>query len=135
MPSFNYERASYILAEAMVFGKKSTCQKYSIPSRTYEYWRARLRTDGQLSELYQQALKELKQEWQEDSIKTLKKGLNVIYKGLNNNPLEQSPKDAREIEAHAKYLDSLSRIIKSVGDLAISTHVLKEDEEEERSRL
>ena len=128
MPAFPYERASFVLAEGTIFGKKSACERFNVIGRTYDDWNSRLKTDEKLRRMYEDCLKEIKQEWQEDAVKALKLSLRTICQQLEFHPITRSPESVEEIEAWAKSMDSLAKIIKTVGDLTISTHVLKESE-------
>lgn len=130
MPNFPYSRAALVLAEASCFGKQLACSKYHVANSTYNDWKQRLGKDDKLAELYQETLSKLREEWQEDSIKALKKGLEIIYCGFENHPFEGKPVGDRQIEAWGRNIDALSKAIKSIGDLAISTHILKEDDED-----
>ena len=129
MPTFNYERASIALAEGVLFGKKSTCEKFNIPNRTYDDWHVRLKTDEKLIKLYHEAVKELKQQWQEESIQTLRMALYIFRQGLENHPFSRQPKDVAEMEVWSKSMDSMAKAIKSIGDLAISGSFLNDDDD------
>lgn len=129
MPNFNYERASHVLAEATLFGRKNVCQIYHVPQSTFDDWRKRSQTDEKLAELYNKALKELKQEWQQDSIKALKMALYIFRQGLENHPFSRQPKDIAEMEAWGKNMDAMAKSIKAIGDLAISGSVLNDDDD------
>ncbi len=128
MPAFPYERAALVLAEAMYFGKKSACQKYQVPRTTYTNWNKRLKTDNKLAHLVTIESEALSQQWQGDTIKCLKQTLFSIQQIMENHPFSHSPQTIEEIELWSKNIEALSKMIKSLGELAISGHVLLQDE-------
>lgn len=130
MPTFPYTRAALVLAESRYFGVKASCQKYRVPSSTYRDWKRRLETDDKLMTLYKNTAKELRNQWQESSVQTLNQAYLVIQEGLKHHPFRNSAKDPMEAQAWAKSMASLATMIKSMGDLAVSVDVLKEDEEQ-----
>ena len=84
MPAFPYNRAAFVLAEGMYFGKKLACKKYQVPKTTYTNWNKRLKTDDKLAHLVAIQSKALSQQWQEDSIRCLKQTLLCIEKAIEN---------------------------------------------------
>ena len=130
MPAFPYNRAAFVLAEGMYFGKKLACKKYQVPKTTYTNWNKRLKTDDKLAHLVAIQSKALSQQWQEDSIRCLKQTLLCIEKAIENNPFSHKPQNVEEIELWSKSIVALAQMIKSLGDLTISSHVMLEDESE-----
>lgn len=128
MPAFPYERAALVLAEARYFGKKLACQKYQVPRTTYTNWRKKLNSDDKLSEMVAIEAKALSEQWQGDTIICLKQTLFSIQTVLSNHPFPHPPQTTEEIELWAKSVEALSKIIKSLGDLTLGSHVLFEDE-------
>ena len=128
MPEFPYERAALVLAEAKYFGKKLACQKYQVPRTTYTNWKKRLGTDNKLASLVATESLALTQQWQSDTIICLKQTLFSIQKAMDNHPFSLKPQTVEEKELWAKHIEALSKMIKSLGELAISSHVLLEDE-------
>lgn len=68
--------------------------------------------------------------WQEEAVDTLRACLKAFKTHLAIASTEklETPRDR---EAWAKQMDSLAKAVKSIGDLAVSTHVLMEDEDYE----
>ena len=128
MPAFPYNRAALVLAEAMYFGKKLACQKYKVPRTTYTNWNKRLQTDDKLAHLVATQSSALSQQWQGDTIRCLKQTLSCIEQALLNHPFSHKPQNAEEIELWSKSIVALAQMIKSLGDLTISSHVMLEDE-------
>lgn len=125
MPAvFPYPRASLILAESNYFGRKATCQKYQVPSSTYDDWKARLKKDDQLIQMYNEELTKLREDWQEDTIRTLKKALSTVEQALINHPFKHEPKTVEERLVWAKNVEALAKVIGAVGDMAVGGHVL-----------
>lgn len=134
---FNYARAAKTLAEAAYYGKRSACSKFNVSLRTFDNWKARLKTDEQLISLYQQQrinyenkLDNLRDLWQEEAVGTLRACLGAIKTQIDNAP-KGKIETTRDREAWAKQMDSLAKAVKSIGDLAVCTHVLMEDEDED----
>ena len=124
MPKFPYHKAALILAEATYLGRLQTCQKYSVPKSTFEFWQNRLKEDRQLIELYKEHLEKLREKWTDDAVRTLKRTLQIISDGLENHPFSSPPKTIKDKEVWGKNMSAMSSLIKSVGDLNISTYVL-----------
>lgn len=129
MPEFPTQRASVVLAHGKLFTKKAACSLYDVASGTYDRWRNRLNTDPDFKEIYYEELDKLSNQWQGETVRTLKKGLEVTQQAFDNHPFRISPKNPKETFAWAKAADSMSKLIKSVGDLAISTTVLNDEDE------
>ncbi len=131
MPHFDYKRATKVLAEAEYFGKKLACQKYQVPSTTYNGWKQRLKKDKKLREMVAAESKVLSQQWQGETIKTLNFVLIQIQQAMKKAPTEFDFKSERGAEMWAKTVSSLAGAVKNLGELAIATHVLMEDESDE----
>lgn len=131
MTVFPYVKAAVVLAHADIFSKRSACLFYDVASGTFDRWRNRLKSDEKLRKMHQQEYQTAKDEWQEETSHTLKLGLLSLQKAFKNDIFEFNPKNARDREAWAKGVDSMAKAIRSVGDLAISTIVLNDDEDDE----
>ena len=112
----------------MYFGKKLACQKYLVPRTTYTNWNKRLKTDDKLAHLVAIQSEALSQQWQGDTIRCLKQTLSCIEQTLSNHPFSHKPQNAEEMELWSKSVVALAQMIKALGDLTISSHVLLEDE-------
>lgn len=128
MPAFPYERAALVLAEAMYFGKKLACQKYQVPRTTYTNWNKRLKTDDKLSRMVTIQAEALSKQWQDDTIRCLKQTLFAIQQTVKNAPFSHKPQTVEEKELWCKSVTALAQMIKALGELTISSHVLLEDE-------
>ncbi len=128
MPAFPYERAALVLAEARYFGKKLACQKYQVPRTTYSNWKKRLETDNKLAHMVATQSEALSQQWQGDTIRCLKQTLFSIQKAFDNHPFSHAPRTIEEKELWGKNVVALSKMITSLGNLVISSHVLLENE-------
>lgn len=134
---FNYERAARTLAESTYYGKRAACSKFHVSPRTFDNWKARLKTDEQLNSLYRQHLNNyekkldgLRDLWQEEAVGTLRACLKAIKTHLAITSTEKLA-TTRDREAWAKQIDSLAKAVKSIGDLAVATYVLIEDDDSE----
>ncbi len=131
MPHFEYERATLVLAEAEYFGKKLACQKYQVPPTTYNGWKQRLKKDKKLREMVAAQSQVLSQQWQGETIKTLNLALSQMQQTMRKAPTELDFKSERGAEMWVKTISSLAGAIKNLGELALATHVLMEDESDE----
>lgn len=131
MPEFPYRKASIVLAHGKLFTKKKACNIYNIKSSTYDQWRNRLNYDAKLQEMCDCELNKLANQWQGETVTALKKGLEVATQAFDNHPFRLPPRTNRDTEAWAKAADSMSKLIKSIGDLAISTTVLNDDDDDD----
>ena len=131
MPQFEYERSAKVLADAEYFGKKLACQKYQVPPTTYNGWKQRLKKDKKLREMVAAESQVLSQQWQGETIKTLNFVLIQIQQAMKKAPTELDFNSERGAEVWAKTISSLAGAIKNLGELAIATHVLMEDESDE----
>ncbi len=131
LAEFPYKKAAYILAYAQLFGKRSACDRYQIKSGTYDGWKNKLKKDEVLKQLYLQELDKLFSEWQGETVRALKRGLEVAYQGFDTHPFEKKPENIKEQLAWAKTMDATGRVIRAIGELAIGTHVLMEEDDEE----
>lgn len=128
MADFPYTKASIVIAHAKLFSKRKACDIYNVKSSTYDQWRNRLNSDEKLQQMCDHELKKLANQWQGETVTALKKGLQVANMAFDNHPFRLPPKTNRDIEAWAKAADSMSKLIKNIGDLAISTTVLNEED-------
>ncbi len=125
MPAvFPYPRASMILAESNFFGIKATCQKYKVPSSTYNDWKARLKKDDKLVQMYHEKLEKLREDWQEDTIRTFKIALSTLDQALINHPFNHQPQTVQERLTWAKNVEAVAKVITAVGEMAVGGHVL-----------
>lgn len=130
-PQFPTQRASVVLAHGKLFTKKAACSLYDVASGTYDGWRNRLNDDPDFKELYYQKLDELSNQWQGESVRTLQLGLMTTQEALKNHPFKKAPENYRDTLAWAKAADSMSKLIKSVGDLTIGTTVLLDEDDDD----
>lgn len=128
---FNYLKASQVLAHAKLFTKSAACSFYGVPSGTYDRWKNKLKTDQKLLNLYNSALIKLQEEWQGETVRALKKGLEVMYIAFENHPFDKKPVTSVEQRNWGYNVDSAGKAIKSIGDLAIGTKVLMEDDDDD----
>ena len=131
MGGFAYRRAALILAETQFLGTKAVLARHNIPKGTYDNWKQRLKTDPKLQKMYQQCLEEMTSSWQAEAIQTLKKAMEVTRLGLENNPFGDKPTKDRAKELWGKNMSAMSHILKTMGDLNISTHVLMEEDDDD----
>ena len=131
MPGFQYRKVALYLAEAQFTSRKAVIAKYKLSGNTYDMWVQRLRNDPELRDIYQTCLEEMTKSWQAEAVRTLKKAMEIALLGLENNPFEDKPRQDRSKEIWGKNMSAMSNILKTMGDLNISTHVLFEDEVEE----
>ncbi len=129
--NFPYRRAALILAEAQFRGVKGTITRHAVSRGTYDFWLQRLKNDDKLKKLYQEFLEKITSSWQAEALQTLKAAMEVTCLGLKNNPFQQVPKKEREKEIWGKNMAAMANVLKTIGDLNISTFVLMEDSEEE----
>jgi len=106
---FPYIRASQVLAHGKLFSKKNACKFYGVASGTYDGWNSKLKSDSELQNLFAIALKKLTEEWQKESINTLKKGLFALNTAFDNNPFETAPQNVNEARAWAYCVDCSGR--------------------------
>lgn len=131
MPEFPYRKASVVIAHAKLFTKNAAISFYSVRSGTYDYWRNRYNTDEKLQEMVAIELDKLANQWQGEAVRTLKNSLELVNKGIENTPFQLEIRNRFDVTAWANAMNSLSKVIKSVGDLTISTVVLNEEGDDE----
>lgn len=131
MTEFPYIRASQALAHGKLFDKRRACTFYDVKSGTYDGWVNKLKTDRKLMALYEDALTKLKNEWQTESINTLKKGLHALNSAFDHNPFKREPLTIPESRAWGYNVDCAGRALKGLGDLVIGTHVLTNDDDDD----
>ena len=71
-PRYTPDRASAMLAEAEYFGDRFACDKWDITSRCLYNYRAKLKTDKTLSDLFVLKKRILAIDWKSSTVKTLK---------------------------------------------------------------
>ena len=71
-PRYTPDRASMMLAEAEYFGDRFACDKWQITSRCLYNYRAKLKTDKTLSDLFTLKKRILAIDWKSSTVKTLK---------------------------------------------------------------
>lgn len=131
MPGFQYRKVALYLAEAQLTSRKAVLDKYNLSGNTYDMWVQRLKTDPTLNRAYERFLKKMTESWQAEATKTLKKAMEVACLGLENNPFGDKPRQDRAKEIWGKNISAMSQILKTMGDLNVSTFVLMEEDEGE----
>lgn len=131
MAVLNYYKASQVLAYGKLFSKSAACNVYDVASGTYDGWKNKLKSDDKLLELYEKELTELREQWKEECISTLKSGLNSIKIAFDNHYFHKRPNNYKDKIAWAKGVTAASLAIKSIGDLTIGTVVLSEEDDED----
>lgn len=133
MSEFNYLKASQVLAHGKLFTKAAACSFYDLPSGTYDNWKNKLKNgkDQKLLDLYNSALIKLTEEWQGETVRALKKGLEVLHLAFENHPFDKKPTTPVEQRNWGYNVDCTGKAIKSIGDLAIGTKILMEDDDVE----
>ena len=61
--TFPHERASFVLADAIIIGDKRAAEKHGLTERTILNYRKRLEGDVKLSNLFQEKVKAAESEW------------------------------------------------------------------------
>ena len=87
-------------------------------------WQSRLKKDDKLIQMYNEVLKKLKEDWQEDTIKTLRNALLTVDQALLHHPFKHEPKTVEERLTWAKNMEAMAKVIKAVGEMAIGGNVL-----------
>lgn len=131
MAEFPYDRASQILAYGKLFSRKAALELYDVKPSTYDSWKNKLKKDQALIDLTQEAFINLKEEWKEESVFSLKLALRTANKAFTNHPFDKKPETIKEKIAWAKSLTAVALAIKNIGELTIGTVVLQEDDTEE----
>ncbi len=115
MAELNYERAAKILCDAAYLGDSKAADKWEITSRTIERYRARLKSDPQLSALVGTFRAELEGNWKSE----LSRSIFVTVRKI-----------AEMVEAvdtatpKAEMLEALTGAAKALSEIAITTEVL-----------
>lgn len=131
MAGFRYQKVAGILAEAHFTSRKAVIKKYQISEFTYDSWGQRLKKDEKLKKLYENYIQKMTDSWQAEALEMLKETIKVSMVGLKNHPFDDKPKKDRPKEIWGKNMSAMSNLLKTMGDLNISTHVLFEEDDEE----
>lgn len=113
MPTFNYERAAAILAEAVTVGDLETCRKYGISPRTLRNYRTRLNRDPQLAAFFREKLRALEGDWIDEVQGAILEGLRFLRQATQR----ADPSDPRAVTAIAEAL-------KVMAELAMTREVI-----------
>lgn len=127
---FPYSRAAIVLAHGELFGKKAAIELYKAPSGTYDRWKNRRKEDNRLDEMANDRLGRLADQFQDYAIDTAKKSLQLAQIAFKNHPFSKPPQNNLDKLAWAKSADSLSKLIKSTGDLATVSMVFNDENDE-----
>lgn len=131
LPGFQYRKIALYLAEAQLTSRKAVLDKYNLSGNTYDMWVQRLKTDSTLKRAYDRYLRKMTESWATEATQTLKKAMEVACLGLENNPFKDKPTKDQAKEIWGKNMCAMSNILKTMGDLNVSTFVLMEEDYEE----
>lgn len=110
-PVFNRERAARILVDAIAFGDRTACQRWKISEKTLVRYRARLKTDPELSELVRAKGEKADRDWAQARLQSLQKALTKA-----DELVEKASKP--------EHLGAVTEHIRVVGELDIAARVL-----------
>lgn len=132
MTEFNHLKASQVLAYGKLFKKSVACKLYDVKSCTYDQWKNRLkhRKDEKLQIMYEEALAKMVEKWEEENDRALTEGLKMMQIGFKNHPFNKEPRSASEKRNWGYTIECAGKAIKSMGDLAIGSKVLSEEDDE-----
>jgi len=106
MPSFDYERAATILAEAAFSDDQSVCQRHGITDRTLRRYRARLLSDPRLSTFVREKQARLAEQWAHE----LAPAIGAAVRFLRQAAQSADPTNPAAIRAVAEALKALAEI-------------------------
>lgn len=124
----NYERAAAILVDAAYLGDEVAAKKWNVTTRTVENYRARLKTDSKLSELFARKRAAAEGNWASE----LKRGLmatmrkaTMIVECIEPVVVVEDPETGFQTqEVNMPALRTLIAAGKELGELAIALEVL-----------
>jgi hypothetical protein len=115
MAQLNYERAARILTDAAYYGDEKSAEKWEITSKTIRNYRERLKTDPQLSALFQKFRQKFEAEWKPELARsifvTVRKIAEMVEAVDTAHPC-------------AEMLEALTGAVKALSEIAITTEVL-----------
>lgn len=106
MPSFDYERAAVILAEAAFSDDRTVCQRHGITDRTLRRYRKRMLSDPRLSTFVREKQARLTEQWTHE----LAPAIGAAIRFLKQAAQSADPSDPAAIRAVAEALKGLAEI-------------------------
>jgi hypothetical protein len=111
--TFNYDKASFALIDALFMGDRAAAEKWEVSTRTIEDWRSRLQTDDKLQSEFNKKKKARENTWAGEIPETIGAALGFIKSATNHC----SPEDPEAVKA-------ISGALKILLDIDLTKQVL-----------
>lgn len=110
---FNYERAAYVLVDALTMGDKAAAKKWDVSIRTIERWRSLLQEDQLLAEFFAKRQKDRTDAWASE----IPQALVAILSYISEAGREADRKCPETMKA-------MAQAFKVIADVEMSKQVL-----------
>lgn len=124
----NYERAAAILVDAAYLGDEIAAKKWNVTTRTVENYRARLKTDPKLSELFARKRAAAEGSWASELKRALQSTMRkatMIVECIEPVLVVEDPETGFQVqEVNMPALKTLIAAGKELGEIAIALEVL-----------
>lgn len=117
---FDRERAARVLVDAVLLGDKKASQRWQVTERTIGNYRARLKSDEALSELYERIGREAERNWH----LVRNRFLRDVTEHLRELCLKAGPDQIKDVR----------EAIKDIGELDITQRALNVDDQPPKPR-
>lgn len=107
---FDRDRAARVLVDAVLLGDKKAAERWQITERTIGNYRSRLKTDGELSELYDRIGREAERNWH----LVRNRFLRDVTEHLRELCLKAGPEQIKDVR----------EAIKDIGELDLAREAL-----------